>query len=347
MSIGRVRGSLGLGLWFGVAMLAAPSTGFAQGQRDREAADRIFAEAMKLLKSEDWARACPKFEESMKLDPSTGTKINIAKCHERSGKLETALQDCEEAQRLNEKDTNLAQKQRRHKLIEDELARLKRRMNDVRKAHRLLVEGADLLDLGNEAACSKLEESMMLDPSPETLLDIAKCHQHFEKLKLARQNHEEARRLNENDTDVTPKQRHAKLVEDGLAELPERRRVDITKPPPDGKEQRISGVVVGSFGVASLAVAVGLASMAYSKVGQSSSYCTADLDIRCTQQGLDLRSDAHRALAGAYTFMGAGVALVTVGAVLFAKAPKTRSEPGAAELAVTASPRDVSLRWRF
>src|SRR5580704_9991472 len=62
----------------------------ASAQADKAAADAAFAAAKRLAAAGKLAEACPKFEVSYNEDPQVGSLLNLADCHERTGKLATA-----------------------------------------------------------------------------------------------------------------------------------------------------------------------------------------------------------------------------------------------------------------
>ena len=70
-----------------VAILALASPALAANAENAAAADVLFKEAKQLASAGDFARACPKFIESQRLDPSVGTLLNIGNCYEKLGKL--------------------------------------------------------------------------------------------------------------------------------------------------------------------------------------------------------------------------------------------------------------------
>jgi serine/threonine-protein kinase len=72
-----------------VVSLSAPSA--AQSPRsDSTAAQALFDQAKKLMAEGHAAEACPRFEESQRLDPGSGTLLNLARCYEQVGRLSSA-----------------------------------------------------------------------------------------------------------------------------------------------------------------------------------------------------------------------------------------------------------------
>jgi hypothetical protein len=79
-----------LALAAGATTAALGRPGHAENRADKIAAQALFEQARDLLARDNAAEACPKLEESQRLDPTSGTLINLADCYERVGRTATA-----------------------------------------------------------------------------------------------------------------------------------------------------------------------------------------------------------------------------------------------------------------
>jgi hypothetical protein len=79
----RITAPLLAAVLFGTAVAGADSA-------QKNAADQLFDEAKTLMDAGNFKDACPKLEESLRLDPGDGTFLRLAFCYENVGKLATA-----------------------------------------------------------------------------------------------------------------------------------------------------------------------------------------------------------------------------------------------------------------
>jgi hypothetical protein len=112
-----------------VASVLGFTTGVAQAQSVTEIslAETLYRQARELSAAGNFAEACPKFAESHRLDPGTGTLLNLASCHESEGKIATAWLEFSEARsqaRQQRRQSRIQYAEEHLALLEPKLSRL-------------------------------------------------------------------------------------------------------------------------------------------------------------------------------------------------------------------------------
>ncbi|MBX3126020.1 MAG: tetratricopeptide repeat protein [Polyangiaceae bacterium] len=312
---------LGAALLLGGALLGVVGESVAQvSAQDRTTADALFGEAKKLMDRKLYEQACPKFEESYRLDPLAGTLLNLAVCHARQGKTATAWAEFQEAREL----ARVGGRADRVRLADREIKKLEPRLSrltiDVPAAAR--VDGLVVERDGGRVGQAAWGTAVPVDPGLVRVVMRAPGHQ-------------------ERSVEVEVAEAEQKSVSlEALEALPAAPPEVVRDPEPappvaavSSSGQRTLGYVLGGVGVVGVGVGTYFGLRAISKEKQSDERCT---DAGCDQRGLDLSSEASTAATISNVGFAIGAVGVAAGAYFLVTASSSPTETRARSPRLTA-----------
>ncbi|NUP04481.1 MAG: PEGA domain-containing protein [Polyangiaceae bacterium] len=154
---------------FALVVIATPiAVAHAQGGRDPAAAQALFDKGVELQKAGDWTGACAKFDASMKLDPSVGTQINLARCADHDGLIARAWAEFKRAKVLNQETAGAQRKKEIDAYLDQEIAKLETRLPHVTVKLSPQPEGARVERDGALIPVSGLGQTVPIDPGSHT-----------------------------------------------------------------------------------------------------------------------------------------------------------------------------------
>jgi hypothetical protein len=283
-----------------VVIACAGSAHAEASPADKAAAAALFTQGLHLLEQQRTAEACPKFEESQKLDPAAGTALNLGDCLEQLGRTASAYGAFDEAAALARRASDLPREdeaRRRRMALEPKLSKI---TVIIPAASR--IAGLSVLRDGRLLGAGQWDEAVPVDPGSHTI---------------------EARAPGRLPWKTTVQV--AAVPGTVQVTVPE---LSIDKPvdaPPDGRPvQRIAGIVVGGAGLAALAVGGGFAIAAAVKNEESFKYCLPDDHNKCYAKGVVLRNESIRFADTSTVVMSLGAVAAGVGTALFLTAGSSR-----------------------
>lgn len=348
-------------LLFTSLMLLAPTFGWAQGtgatgtgstgtgangassKSDQAGATALFYEARNLMQKGNFKDACPKLEESLRLDYGIGTEFNLADCYEHVGKTASAwsgfLNVASQA-----KTQNQAQREKvardRAKALEPKLPKM---VIEVPSPPNGVEVKRDGVIVGHAAWGTPVP----VDPGTHKVVVTAPGKQTWETTVSATEATTTRvtvpRDLPNAPVAAVPVAPATKPATPPVAVVPPPSQsttttTTVTEPAPTtttdfpepvverGNTQRTLGWVTTGVGIVGLGLGAGFGLNSMAKRRESNDHCDGNL---CDQAGVDLRDDAIRSgNVSTIATIGGGAALVG-GIILIVTAPSNERQKAA------------------
>ena len=137
----------------------------AHAQADKAAAESLFQAGKSLMTEGKYDEACPKFVESQRLDPSSGTLLNLGKCYEVQGKTASAWAEYKEAATL----ARAAGQTERETAAKDFASKLEPKLSKLRVDATAPVAGLVIKKDGVDMGRATLGIAIAVDPGEHTI----------------------------------------------------------------------------------------------------------------------------------------------------------------------------------
>jgi hypothetical protein len=312
--------------------LAVTTPARAQGPDAKAAAQALFEQGRSLVEQGQYAEACPKFAESLRLDRGIGTMLWLADCYESNGQTASAWAFFKEGAAA----AALAHDSR-EKVARQRIAKLESKLTTVAilVPPEAALSGLDVRRDGIAVSADEWAIGVPVDPGIHTISATAPDRKPWTT-----------------NVELAPKPGLVSVtvpvLEPAAAEAspagapaaagsPGEGSSVASTPVSDGRNgstQRTIGLVAGGVGLVSLGLGVyfGLAAKSSYDSSNADGHCANN---QCDSQGLSDRSTASTQATVATLLIGVGVAAVAGGAVLYFTAPRARTS---ASLAVSPMP---------
>lgn len=335
------------------ALLYAGVAAAQPSAETRTTAVTLFDEARRLMTAGKYAEACPKLEESQRLDPGVGTLYNLSDCYEHVGRTASAWTGFREVAASSAASKQLEREKAaraRAATLEPKLTRL-----------RIVVQAAPGIEVTRNGAVVGAPSQgvgIPVDPGKYTVKATAPGKEPWQTTVTVEGEgavvNVEVPALADSTSPAVPP-----AVPSTAPSTPGSSAVTppppITTPPADSASTRgwqtPLGAVALGLGVAGLGVGTALGFVAKSTAEDAE----CNENDECTQAGLDTRSDARgQGNIGTGVFI-AGAALAAGGVILLITAPSSsdgasdkksalRSRPPARAVRVGVAPSGVIVQ---
>jgi hypothetical protein len=311
------------GALLAVLVLALPATAGAQTSSDPVAARTLFQEARKLAAQKKFDQACPKFEESLKLDAGIGTMFNLADCWEHAGRTASAWSEFLDAASAA-KNAGQADRER---VAHERASALEPHLSRMVVTVAAPEPGLQVQDGARAVASALYGEAVPVDPGPHKVSASAPGKKPWEtSVQVGADGDKVTVAVPALAVDPNAPVAPPPVASATPAPAPETHALPETPPPPAqpaGGTQRTIGWVATGLGAVGVGVGVAFSFATQSKNNDAKALCTSGV---CGSQA---ELDQHTSLVNtakadrttAIVAYAAGGALAVAGVVLVLTAP--------------------------
>lgn len=321
----------------GALLIVVLAAGHARAQSQEGSssalAEQLFNQGRELVKANNWAEACPKFEASLRYDPVLGTRLNLATCYEHIGKLASAWGLYRESIELARKagDTKRADyAQKQAAALEPRLPKLAISAPANPPAGLAIKRDDTPVDAG------ALGVALYVDPGTHKITAAAPGFDPYSVSVTLVEGKTETLVI----PALTPRPAEPAVAVDKPATEPEAPAADG----PRKKSRIYAAAAIGGAGVVAIGVSVVFGLQASSKYSDAKKLCGDDLmcsDADQFARSKQLVSDAHGSANVATGLFIGGAAAIGAAAVVYFTAP--REQPTTAHLVPVAQPGGAGL----
>jgi len=295
-------------------LVAVTSATHAQPSgQDVATAQALFDEGKRLMEAGKHAEACPKLQESQRLDPGGGTLLLIALCHEGEGKTATAWADFSVALGEARRDRRTD----RERAAEAHLRALEAKLTRVRVVVTARHEGLEVMRDGSRVGDPQWGLPLPVDPGEHAFVARAPGKKTWSKTAML--SGEGA------VVDVVVPALEDDVAMSAATAVPaptpaESPRLNADGAQPAGTDRLPWVIASGAIGLVAVGIGTGFAVAASSKWNEAEAACPGNRCVRESDRELGTTAGA-RADVATVLFVVGGVGLATA-AVLWLTAPR-------------------------
>jgi hypothetical protein len=317
------------------AAAGIPASAAAQGTKDKAAqAQALFDDGLSLMKAGKYAEACPKLQQSQKLDPAMGTQYRLAECYESAGLIGTAwalfTEVAEAAKKAGRAD--------REGQARQHATALRPRVPMMTISLRPEIAGLPGLEVrrdGEPVDRADHNRKAPVDPGAHTITVAATRKKPWQQTVRALEGGavEVSVPALEDDASAaaSPATPDASPPRSAEASPPEAKVAGAGASP--GTGQRIGALVVGVVGLGGVAVGSAFGLIAKGQWNDALSHCKGGDPTRCDASGISTGGDASRSATISTVGFVAGGAVIATALVVFLTSPSAKKAPVAVRLA--------------